>query len=148
MCHVQQCVIQRVTFWLSSVVHFCAWWQSSGINKGVQDLFSKQPGQKPHTYLFGCHFIILSDHKPLRHLFKSDSATPALASARLQHWTLLLGGYEYSIEHRPGEQHSNADFRSCLPLPEFPANAPDVPETVFLMEALESSQTTAAEIKQ
>ena len=64
--------------------------------------------KKFHSYLFGHFFIILSNHKPLRYLFKSDSATPILTSACLRHWTLLLS----SIEYRPGEHHTNADFLS------------------------------------
>ena len=45
-----------------------------------------------HSYLFGRDFVILSDHKPLRHIFKEDNATPVLASARIQRCALLLGG--------------------------------------------------------
>ncbi len=33
-----------------------------------------------HTHLFGRKFVIISDHKPL---FKEDSATPVMASARI-----------------------------------------------------------------
>ena len=47
-----------------------------------------------HAYLFGRHFVIFSDHKPLWHLFKENSATPPLASARIQRWALTLGGYD------------------------------------------------------
>ena len=39
-----------------------------------------------HQYLFGRHFIILSDHKPLQHLFSETRATPTMASARIQRW--------------------------------------------------------------
>lgn len=28
--------------------------------------------KKFHQYLFGCHFIIFTDHKPLSHLFDSN----------------------------------------------------------------------------
>jgi hypothetical protein len=101
-----------------------------------------------HAYLFGRHFIILSDHKPLRHLFKENSATPPLASARIQRWALTLGGYDYTIEYKPGESHSNADFLSRLPLPETSQNIPVPHETVFLMETLNSSPVTASQIKQ
>lgn len=34
-----------------------------------------------HQYLVGRHFTILSDHKPLQHLFKESSGVPTLASA-------------------------------------------------------------------
>ena len=39
--------------------------------------------KKFHHYLFGRHFIISSDHKPLQHIFKETSATPTMASARM-----------------------------------------------------------------
>ena len=62
--------------------------------------------KKFHPYLFGRHFVILSDHKPLRHLFKEDSATPVMASAHIQRWALLLEGYDYTIEYKPGACHA------------------------------------------
>ena len=43
-----------------------------------------------HQYLFGRQFTILSDHKPLKHLFSESQATPTLASARIQRWSLTL----------------------------------------------------------
>ena len=49
--------------------------------------------KKFHQFLFGHHFIILSDHKPLQHIFKETSATPTMASAQIQRWALLFGGY-------------------------------------------------------
>ena len=104
--------------------------------------------KKFHLYLFGRHFVILSDHKPLRHLFKEDSATPVMASACIQRWALLLGGYDYTIEYKPGERHANADFLSRLPLSISPGNIPIPPETVALIESLDASPVTAADIKQ
>lgn len=53
--------------------------------------------KKFRMYLCGRHFEILSDHKPLQHLFYHTRATPSMASARIQHWALTLGGYNYSI---------------------------------------------------
>jgi len=101
-----------------------------------------------HSYLFGRHFVILSDHKPLRHLFKENSAVPPLASARIQRWALTLGGYDYSIEYKPGESHSNADFLSRLPLSEAPESTPVPPEVVYLLETLDSSAVTSTQIRQ
>ena len=48
-----------------------------------------------HQYLFGRCFSILSDHKPLQHIFKATSSTPTMASAYIQRWALILGGYDY-----------------------------------------------------
>lgn len=44
-----------------------------------------------HQYLYGRRFTIISDHKPLEHLFSETKATPTLASARIQRWALILG---------------------------------------------------------
>ena len=104
--------------------------------------------KKFHQYLFGCHFTILSDHKPLQHLFSETKGTPTMASARIQRWAMVLGAYDYSIAYKPGGQHANADLLSHLPLPDSPTNVPIPGETVLLMSALQSSPVTANQIRQ
>ena len=49
-----------------------------------------------HQYLFGCRFIILSDHRPLKYLLCEKRA---LASASVQRWALLLSAYDYVIDY-------------------------------------------------
>ena len=104
--------------------------------------------KKFYQYLFGRHFIISSDHKPLQHIFKETSATPTMASARVQRWALLLGAYNYTIRYKPGKLHANADMLSRLPLPQAPERVPVPPETIHLMDAVNSSPVTASHIKQ
>ena len=70
-----------------------------------------------HQYLAGRHFTILSDHKPMQHLFQEAPGIPALASACLQRWALTLSAYGYAIQYKPGQAHANADVLSRLPLP-------------------------------
>ena len=86
-----------------------------------------------HQYLFCLRFSILSDHKPLQHIFKTTSSTPTKASVRIQHWALLLGGCDYTIAYRSGEQHANAHLLSRLPLPDTPKNIPTPPETIYVI---------------
>ena len=50
-----------------------------------------------HTYLFGHHFILQTDHKPLTTLFNESKEIPAQASERIQRWALTLSAYEYTI---------------------------------------------------
>ena len=52
-------------------------------------------------YLLGRHFTIYSDHKPLQHLFSENKAIPAMASARIQRWALVLSAYNYDIVFKP-----------------------------------------------
>jgi len=62
-----------------------------------------------HQYLFGRQFTIVS---PLKHLFAESQTTPDLASACLQHWSLTLGAYDYTIQYKQGQEHNNADMLS------------------------------------
>jgi len=71
--------------------------------------------KKFHQFLYGRHFILVTDHKPLLALFNPGKATPALAANRLARWALLLSQYDYSIEYRQTKDHGNADALSRLP---------------------------------
>ena len=104
--------------------------------------------KKFHQYLSGRHFTILSDHKPLQHLFCESRGVPQMASARLQRWALTLGAYDYHIVYKPGESHNNADMLSRLPLPVTPSEVPIPSETILLMESLKSSPVNAKQIKE
>lgn len=50
-------------------------------------------------YLRGLDFSILTDHKPLIHIF-SESSCP---NKRQERWVLRMQSYRYSIKHVPGE---------------------------------------------
>ena len=50
-------------------------------------------------------------------IFAPDAATPVLAAARLQRWSLLLSSYRYDIKYRCSKSIANADALSRLPLP-------------------------------
>ena len=43
-----------------------------------------------HSYLYGHHFTLITDHKPLLSLFGERRAIPPQASARIQRWALTL----------------------------------------------------------
>ena len=103
--------------------------------------------KKFHHYLYGRRFTILSDHKPLKHLFDYSRPIPAMASAWIQRWALTLSAYQYDIAYKPGSTHANADGFSRLPLPEIPESIPLPGETILLMESLHTLPVTAAEIK-
>ena len=71
---------------------------------------------KYYMYLFGRKFTLRTDHKPLLKTFAPDSATPVLAAARPQRWSLLLSSYHYTIEFKPFAEVASADALSRLPL--------------------------------
>ena len=69
---------------------------------------------KYYMYLFGCKFTLQTDHNPLLKIFAPDSATPVLAAARLQRWSLLLSSYHYEIEFKSSAEVDSADALSRL----------------------------------
>ena len=99
-------------------------------------------------YLCGRRFAIVSDHKPLQHIFSETTAIPSMASACIQCWAILLSGYDYTISYKLGPDNANADMLSKLPSSPPPPNVPTPTETVLLLEALDSSPITSSHIRQ
>ena len=103
--------------------------------------------KKFHQYLYGRHFTINTDHKPLIGLFNEYKPIPQMASGRVQRWALTLAAYEYSIAYKEGRTHANADALSRLPLPEVPSRIPESGDNLFVMQVLESTPVNAEQIK-
>ena len=74
--------------------------------------------RKFHSYLYGHRFTIYTDHQALKEIFNPKKCTPAVATARMQRWSVILSMYNYNIEYRRGSEMSNADALSRLPLKE------------------------------
>jgi hypothetical protein len=62
-------------------------------------------------YLHGAHFTIVTDHAALTQLFTSKDVT-----GRIARWVMSLQGFDYTIKHRPGTQHLNADAMTRPPV--------------------------------
>ncbi|XP_034031452.1 uncharacterized protein K02A2.6-like [Thalassophryne amazonica] len=74
-------------------------------------------GKRFHSYLYGRHFTLLTDHWPLTTILSPSKATLSMAAARLQRWALILAAHDYTIRYRCAADHGNADGLSRLPLP-------------------------------
>lgn len=55
--------------------------------------------------------------------------------------------YEYTLVHKAGSAHCNADALSRLPLPNKTTSTPQLAETVLLFEQLQSCLVTVNHIK-
>ncbi|CAB4020287.1 PREDICTED: uncharacterized protein K02A2.6-like, partial [Paramuricea clavata] len=99
--------------------------------------------KKFHQFLYGRHFTIYTDHKPLLGIFSSERAIPQMASSRIQRWALTMSTYEYDVIFRPGKENSNADALSRLPLKIEPSTTPIPSEVVNLMDQLSRSPVDA-----
>ena len=95
-----------------------------------------------HQYLYGRHFVIFSDHLPLRRLFSETKAVPPMPSGRIQRWALTLSSYEYELKYRRGKDQGNCDALSRLPLPDCPETVPISGDILLLTEQLSSSPVT------
>ena len=71
--------------------------------------------RKFHQFLYGRHFTIVTDHRPLLALFGPTNGTPTMAANRLARWSLELSQYDYEIVYRKTNDHGNADGLSRLP---------------------------------
>lgn len=71
-------------------------------------------------YLYGHHFKIITDHKPLQWLFNCKDP-----GSRLVRWRLKLEEFEYEIHYKKGKINTNADALSRFPVnPVQPASTP------------------------
>jgi len=99
-----------------------------------------------HSYLWGHHFILQTDHKPLLSLFNEKKAIPQQAANGIQRWAWMLASYEYTITWRNTTQHTNADALSRLPLPEVPPQTTLPAELVLMVDQLQDAPITATQI--
>lgn len=63
-------------------------------------------------YLYGKHFLIITDHHALCWLMKTKDH-----NAQLTRWSLILQEYDFTIQHESGRIHNDADCLSRNPLP-------------------------------
>lgn len=102
--------------------------------------------KKFNQYLYGKHFTLLTDHKPLVSIFNPAKGVPAMAAARLQRWALFLSAHTYSIEYKGTHHHGNADGLSRLPLQAPPPVNTKEPVDMFHMAQVDPLPVTSEEI--
>lgn len=56
--------------------------------------------EKLFVYLYGMHFTLVTDCKPLEYLFNRVKSKP---SARLERWILRLQSFDFTVRYEPGE---------------------------------------------
>ena len=62
-------------------------------------------------YLYGKKFTVRTDHKPLLWLLSNDNPK----TSQYCRWKIQLESYSFSVVHRPGKLHRNADALSRYP---------------------------------
>ncbi len=65
------------------------------------------------VHLMGQNFVLQTYYKALKQLCTMDHS-----NQQLMRWLLSLQPYQYVVEHRPGNKHTNADGLSWQRFPE------------------------------
>ena len=99
-----------------------------------------------HQYLYGRHFTLITDHKPLTTILGSYHAIPTLAAARLQRWAITLSAYNYQIQFYSTKEHANADGLSRLPLNSPPGAEASRDAACYNLGQIQALPVTAAKV--
>jgi transposase InsO family protein len=70
--------------------------------------------QKFHKMIYGRHFILQTDHKPLLSIFGSKKGVKQCSANRLLRWSLILLAYDFTIEYVNTLDFGQADALSRL----------------------------------
>lgn len=68
------------------------------------------------NYLFGRHFVLITNNEPLSRIVHQNKALPQITFARLLRYTFSLSGFNYSVSFKRGIENENVDSLSRVPL--------------------------------
>ncbi|GBN29578.1 Uncharacterized protein K02A2.6 [Araneus ventricosus] len=63
------------------------------------------------NYIYGRHFVLITDNQPLSRIFHPKTGFPKMTSARLLRYASFLAGFDYTVKFRKGLENQNVD---CL----------------------------------
>lgn len=69
-----------------------------------------------YNYVFGRHFLLVTDNEPLTRIFSHNKALPQMTSARLLRYASFLSGFDYSVKFKKGKDNQNVDCLSRAPI--------------------------------
>ena len=101
-------------------------------------------------YFWGRRFRLVVDHAALRWLHTMKDTVEGGPSSRLMRWALKLAEYNFTVEHKPGAMHKDADGISRLVAHLETAGRPEYLEAVHAVNPspadLKSSRSSRARV--
>lgn len=94
--------------------------------------------KKFHEYLYGRHFTLISDCKPLCSIFGPKKSIPQMIAGRLQRWAIILSAYDYEIKCIKSGDNCLADSLSRL------SSVPAADKKPVFYSAADDAQPAAA----
>lgn len=68
-------------------------------------------------YTYGRKFELITDNRPIMHIFHHNSKLPPITAARLLRYASFLQNFNYTIHHKKAEEHVHVDCLSRSPIP-------------------------------
>ncbi|GFX64143.1 retrovirus-related Pol polyprotein from transposon 412 [Trichonephila clavipes] len=91
-----------------------------------------------HSYLYGCRFLLQTDHASLTWLLNFENPEGQIAS-----WIQRLQEYDVEIHHRKGSVHGNTDTLSRRPCLESCKYCSRIEKKFDIIDAIVPHQVTA-----
>ncbi|UYV82251.1 K02A2.6-like [Cordylochernes scorpioides] len=95
--------------------------------------------EKFRQYLLGREFVLVTDNRPLMHIFSPQKPIPICAASRIKRWSLKLAAFKYTVEFRKTDDNGNADALSRLPLGSKTTESLDEDQVLLLRKMSEVS---------
>lgn len=102
---------------------------------------------KFYEYVFARKFTLITDNRPLYHIFNENSKLPAMTSARLLRYAAFLTAFEYTVKHRKSEENANADFLSRAPLKRNDEESDSAESDAVYIETVNQISSTAVNFR-
>ncbi|GBN33495.1 Retrovirus-related Pol polyprotein from transposon 17.6 [Araneus ventricosus] len=68
------------------------------------------------NYIYGRHFVLITDNQPLSRIFHPKTGFPKMTSARLLRYASFLAGFDYTVKFRKGLENQNVNCLSRAPV--------------------------------
>ncbi|GAB0088957.1 Zinc finger, CCHC-type [Sergentomyia squamirostris] len=72
--------------------------------------------KKFYKFLYGHHFTLYTDHRPLISIFDLKKNNDMILSPRMQRWQVTMSIFDCELKYRPGKDQGNCDGLSRLPI--------------------------------